>query len=49
MRVWVPYDSVAEAERRLGGFPDGVEVDCYTARGDTEPDSIAEVEFYVLP
>jgi phosphoglycerate dehydrogenase-like enzyme len=40
---------VAEAERRLGGIPDGLDVDLYRADGDSWPDSIAEVEFYVLP
>ena len=45
----MPYADVAEAERRLDGIPDGIEVDCYRADGDDMPDSIAEVEFYVLP
>jgi phosphoglycerate dehydrogenase-like enzyme len=45
----LPYASVAEAERRLGGIPDGIEIDLYRADGDSWPDSIAEVEFYVLP
>lgn len=49
MRVWLPYADAAEAERRLGGIPDGVEVDCYRADGDDYPASTAEVEFYVLP
>ena len=35
--------------QRLGGIPDGIDVDCYRADGDDWPDSIAEVEFYVLP
>ena len=47
--AWLPYADVAEAERRLDGIPDGIEVDCYRAHGDDMPDSIAEVEFYVLP
>ena len=47
--AWLPYASVEEAERRLGGIPDGIEVDVYRADGDSWPDSIAEVEFYVLP
>ena len=47
--VWLPYASVEEVERRLGGIPDGIDVDVYRADGDTWPDSIAEVEFYVLP
>jgi phosphoglycerate dehydrogenase-like enzyme len=47
--VWLPYASVEEAERRLGGIPDGIDVDLYRADGDGWPDSIADVEFYVLP
>ena len=47
--AWLPYASVEEAERRLGGVPDGIDVDVYRADGDSWPDSIAEVEFYVLP
>jgi len=47
--AWLPYASVEEAERRLGGIPDGIEVDVYRADGDSWPNSIAEVEFYVLP
>jgi phosphoglycerate dehydrogenase-like enzyme len=47
--VWLPYASIEEAERRLGGVPDGIDVDLYRADGDSCPDSITEVEFYVLP
>jgi phosphoglycerate dehydrogenase-like enzyme len=47
--VWLPYASVEEAEWRLGGIPDGIEVDVYRADSDSWPDSIADVEFYVLP
>ncbi len=47
--VWLPYADPDEAARRLGGIPDGIEVDCYTADGKELPGSIAEVEFYVLP
>lgn len=46
--VWLPYASPAEAEQRLGGLPDSVRVACYRGEGPL-PDSIAEVEFYVLP
>lgn len=48
-RVWLPYASPEEAAERLGGLPDGVDVDCYRADGDEYPDSIGEVELYVLP
>jgi phosphoglycerate dehydrogenase-like enzyme len=47
--AWLPYGSAEEAERRLGGIPGGIEVDVYRADGDNWPDSIADVEFYVLP
>ncbi|HEY5822577.1 MAG TPA: 2-hydroxyacid dehydrogenase [Propionibacteriaceae bacterium] len=47
--VWLPYADRAEAERRLGPLPAGIEVDCYRADGDDWPDSLAEVELYVLP
>mgnify|MGYP003288478994 CR=1 FL=1 len=47
--VWLPYGSAEEAEQRLGGIPDGIHIDCYRADGDSWPDTIAEVEFYVLP
>jgi phosphoglycerate dehydrogenase-like enzyme len=47
--AWLPYTDVAEAERRLGGIPDGIEVTCFLGEDDSFPDSIAEVEFYVLP
>ena len=47
--AWLPYADRAEADRRLGGIPAGIEVECYRADGDAMPDSITEVEFYVLP
>lgn len=47
--VWLPYASAEEAEQRLGGIPDGIHVDCYRADGDSWPDTVAEVEFFVLP
>jgi phosphoglycerate dehydrogenase-like enzyme len=47
--AWLPYADPEEADRRLGGIPAGIEVDCYRADGKPMPDSIAEVEFYVLP
>ncbi len=49
MRVWLPYADRGEAERRLGGIPSNVEVDCFRADGDDFPASIADVELYVLP
>lgn len=47
--AWLPYADVAEAEARLGGLPDGVHVDCFLDRDEDWPDSIAEVEFFVVP
>ena len=47
--AWVPYADRAEAERRLGPLPAGVELDFYRADGDALPGSIGEVAFYVLP
>jgi phosphoglycerate dehydrogenase-like enzyme len=43
MRVWLPWDRPAEF---LGTLPEGVKVDVFHS-GSTEPDSLAEVEFYV--
>ena len=47
--AWVPYASRTEAERRLGGIPDGLDLDFYRADGDDFPDTADEVAFYVLP
>ncbi len=47
--VWLPYDDPEEAADRLGGLPDGIVVDCFRADGDSYPDSIADVELFVLP
>jgi len=47
--AWVPYAGRAEAERRLGGVPGGLELDFYRADGDDLPPTIGEVAFYVLP
>jgi len=47
--AWVPYADRAEAERRLDGIPDGLELDFYRADGDEFPGTIDEVAFYVLP
>ncbi len=49
VRAWVPYADVDEAARRLGGLPEGLEVDCWTADDDTLPASTGEVELVVLP
>jgi phosphoglycerate dehydrogenase-like enzyme len=45
VRLWLPYDDAVE---RMGGVPEGVEVDVYDGAGDP-PSSIDEVEFYVVP
>jgi phosphoglycerate dehydrogenase-like enzyme len=45
----VPYADRAEAERRLGSIPAGVDLDFYRADGDALPASIGEVACYVLP
>jgi phosphoglycerate dehydrogenase-like enzyme len=47
--AWVPYTDYAEAERRLGGIPAGLDLDFYRADGDAFPQTVAEVAFYVLP
>ena len=47
--AWVPYAGRAEAERRLGRIPDGLELDFYRADGDEWPGTAGEVAFYVLP
>src|SRR5262245_11555625 len=43
MRVWLPWDRPTEF---LGELPAGVKVDVFHS-GTSEPDSVAEVEFYV--
>ncbi|HYI56749.1 MAG TPA: 2-hydroxyacid dehydrogenase [Microlunatus sp.] len=47
--VWLPYATPQEAAERIGGLPDGVRVDCYRADGDDYPDSIEDVQYYVIP
>jgi phosphoglycerate dehydrogenase-like enzyme len=47
--AWVPYAGHAEAERRLGRIPAGIDLDFYRADGDAVPDTVGEVAFYVLP
>lgn len=46
--VWLPYETREEAFRRIGVPPAGITVDIYNG-DDTYPDSIREVEFYVVP
>ncbi len=47
--AWVPYADNAEAERRLGRIPAGLDLDFYRADGDALPGTVGEVAFYVLP
>lgn len=47
--AWLPYADRAEAERRLGRIPDGIDLDFYRADGEPMPGSVGEVAFYVLP
>jgi phosphoglycerate dehydrogenase-like enzyme len=47
--AWLPYADRAEAERRLGDVPAGLELDYYRADGEDFPGTIDEVAFYVLP
>ena len=47
--AWVPYADYAEAERRLGHIPAGLDLDFYRADGDAFPGTLDEVAFYVLP
>jgi phosphoglycerate dehydrogenase-like enzyme len=47
--AWVPYTDRAEAERRLGTVPAGLELDFYRADGDERPATTGDVAFYVLP
>ena len=47
--AWVPYADFAEAERRLGRIPAGLDLDFYRADGDALPGTVGEVAFYVLP
>ena len=46
--VWLPYASPAEAAARLGGIPEGIEVDCFTGDGPP-PESVDRVAFFVAP
>jgi len=47
--AWVPYADRAEAERRLGPIPAGLDLDFYRAGADPLPGTLDEVAFYVLP
>jgi len=46
--VWLPFDSLNEAERAVGPFPAGIDVECFQGRGD-EPASVGRVELLVAP
>ena len=46
--AWLPYADAVEAERRLGGLPDGVDADWFLGDGHW-PERIEQVEFVVLP
>ena len=48
-RVWVPYADLDEASERLGGIPEGIEADCWTADSEETPASTEDVELVVLP
>jgi phosphoglycerate dehydrogenase-like enzyme len=48
MRVWLPFSSVPKAISALGGEIEGIEIDVFNADG-VYPDSIGDVEFFVLP
>ena len=47
--AWVPYADHAEAERRLGPLPAGLDLDFYRADSDPLPGTLDQVAFYVLP
>ncbi|MGI3781439.1 MAG: 2-hydroxyacid dehydrogenase [Janthinobacterium lividum] len=47
--VWLPFSGPDEVRRRLGDLPADLEVDYFGADAVEVPDSIAEVELYVLP
>ena len=46
--AWLPYADRAEAEARLGGIPDGIEVVRFTGDGSW-PDDVTGVEYLVVP
>lgn len=48
MLAWLPYTSLTEATERLGQIAAGVDIDFFNDVGG-EPDTIAEVEFLVVP
>jgi phosphoglycerate dehydrogenase-like enzyme len=47
MRVWVPFESEAEAREKLGELPENIELDFYN--GGEFPSTADEVEFYIHP
>ncbi|GAB3624828.1 2-hydroxyacid dehydrogenase [Mariniluteicoccus endophyticus] len=48
MQVWLPLDDPADAERLLGGLPDGIEVVAVPDPADL-PDDLSQVEFLAQP
>lgn len=46
--VWLPYSDPAEAEERIGGIPEGIEVHTFLDQDDW-PDSVADVQLFVVP
>ncbi|HET9650192.1 MAG TPA: 2-hydroxyacid dehydrogenase [Microlunatus sp.] len=46
--AWLPYADRAEAERRIGPLPEGIDVDFYTGDGPL-PAGVGKVAFYVIP
>ena len=47
--AWVPYTDYAEAERRLGDIPAGLDLDFYRADGDELPGRLDEVASMSCP
>lgn len=47
--AWLPFRDREEAEEKLGGLPEGVEMAPFVDPAEPWPDSIAEVGFLVVP